>query len=251
MAGAVGFALAGSTLTTLGVFLALGFGFALPFLLVAYIPNLLTRLPKPGPWMETFKQFLAFPMFAAAIWLAWVLTLQSGADGLLRLLSSGLLLTLGLWCLKRIRAEFKVFGIISILGAILFLTTSLLSLQGSPPSSSSITELKSNAWSAEAVASARAEGRPVFVDFTAAWCVTCKVNEITVLKTDRVAELFERTNTEFLVADWTRKDDIIAAELARFGRAGVPLYLIYNPGEETAEILPQILTYDILKTALE
>jgi len=79
------------------------------------------------------------------------------------------------------------------------------------------------------VASARAEGRPVFVDFTAAWCVTCKVNEITVLKTDRVAELFERTNTEFLVADWTRKDDIIAAELARFGRAGVPLYLIYNP----------------------
>lgn len=251
MAGAVGFALAGSTLTILGVFLALGFGFALPFLLVAYIPNLLTRLPKPGPWMETFKQFLAFPMFAAAIWLAWVLTLQSGADGVLRLLTSGLLLTLGLWCLKRTRAEFKVFGIISILGAVLFLTTSLLRLQGSPQSSSSITELKSNAWSAEAVASARAEGRPVFVDFTAAWCVTCKVNEITVLKTDRVAELFERTNTEFLVADWTRKDDVIAAELARFGRAGVPLYLVYRPSEETAEILPQILSYDILKTALE
>jgi len=251
MAGAVGFALAGSTLTTVGVFLALGLGFALPFLLVAYIPGLLARLPKPGPWMETFKQFLAFPMFAAAIWLAWVLTLQSGADAILRLLGAGLLLTLGLWSLKQKRSGFKVFGVISIMGAILFLITSLLGLQSSASSSNATADLKTNAWSAEAVAIARAEGRPVFVDFTAAWCVTCKVNEITVLKTKRTAELFERTDTEFLVADWTRKDDVIAAELARFGRAGVPLYLVYRPGEETAEVLPQILTYDILKTALE
>jgi thiol:disulfide interchange protein DsbD len=101
------------------------------------------------------------------------------------------------------------------------------------------------------VASARAEGRPVFVDFTAAWCVTCKVNESLVLKTRKTEKLFARTNTEFLIADWTNKDDVIAAELKRFGRAGVPLYLAYKPGAKEPEVLPQVLTHDILKNALE
>ena len=251
MAGAVGFALAGSTLTTIGVFLALGFGFALPFLLVAYIPGLLARFPKPGPWMETFKQFLAFPMFAAAIWLTWVLTLQSGAEGLLRLLMAGLFLTFGIWCLNKHRALGKILGGFVIFGSIWFLVLSLSYVGTKSLVADSQAELQSAAWSTEAVATARAEGRPVFVDFTAAWCVTCKVNEITVLKTSKTAALFERTDTEFLIADWTRKDDVIAAELAKFGRAGVPLYLVYKPGAETAEVLPQILTYEILRTALE
>jgi len=98
---------------------------------------------------------------------------------------------------------------------------------------------------------ARSEGRPVFVDFTAAWCITCKVNKFTVLKSKKTAKLFERTDTEFLVADWTNKDDVIAAELKRHGRAGVPLYLVYKPGSAEPEILPQMLSYDILKEALE
>ena len=112
-------------------------------------------------------------------------------------------------------------------------------------------DLKPNSWSAEAVLTARSEGRPVFVDFTAAWCITCKVNEGIALKTKKTALLFERTDTEFLVADWTNKDDVIAAELKRFGRAGVPLYLVYKPGATEPEILPQVLSYDILKEALE
>ncbi len=243
MAGAVGFAMAGSAATTLGVFLALGLGFALPFLLVAYIPGLLARMPKPGPWMETFRQFLAFPMFAAAIWLAWVLSLQAGANGIFKLLLAGLFLAFGIWSLKRSGLVGRLFGTIAILAAVI-LPLTLSASDGEQV-------LRSNAWSAQAVSTARSEGRPVFVDFTAAWCVSCKVNEIRVLNTKKTARLFERTDTEFLIADWTNKDDVIAAELKRFGRAGVPLYLVYKPGASEPEILPQILTHDILKEALE
>ena len=243
MAGAVGFALTGSAGVTLAVFLALGLGFALPFLLIAYIPGLLSRLPKPGTWMETFKQFLAFPMFAAAIWLAWVLSLQAGATGILKLLLAGLALAFGIWALGKSGLLSKVFGVIALLVAIWL----PLSLIGSDRAAS----LKSNVWSAQAVAAARAEDRPIFVDFTAAWCVTCKVNESLVLNTKKTAQLFKRTDTAFLIADWTNKDDVIAAELKRFGRAGVPLYLVYKPGASEAVILPQVLTYDILKDALE
>ena len=243
MAGAVGLALTGSAGVTLAVFLALGLGFALPFLLIAYIPGLLSRLPKPGAWMETFKQFLAFPMFAAAIWLAWVLSLQAGSTGILKLLLAGLGLAFGIWALGKSGVLSKALGVIALLVAIWL----PLSLTGSDKTAS----LKSNAWSAQAVAKARAQDRPVFVDFTAAWCVTCKVNESLALNTKKTAQLFERTDTEFLVADWTNKDDVIAAELKRFGRAGVPLYLVYKPGASEAVILPQVLTHDILKDALE
>ena len=243
MAGAVGVALAGSAMMTLIIFLALGLGFALPFLLVAYIPGLLARLPKPGAWMEAFRQFLAFPMFAAAIWLAWVLSLQAGPTGILKLLLAGLALGFGIWVLRKSGILSKALGMIALLIAIV-LPLSLSTAAGAET-------LESNAWSAQAVAAARAENRTIFVDFTAAWCVTCKVNEGLVLHTKKTAKLFERTDTVFLVADWTNKDDVIAAELKRFGRAGVPLYLAYKPGADEADILPQILTYEILKEALE
>ena len=243
MASAVGLALASSAAVTLAIFLALGAGFALPFLLVAYVPGLLTRLPKPGAWMEYFKQFLAFPMFAAAIWLAWVLSLQAGAAGTLKLLSAGLIISFGIWIINRGSNTWKIIGGITILIAFL--------LPFSLTPSNQTTNLSAKTWSAQAVAAARAEGRPVFVDFTAAWCVTCKVNEGLVLKKTKTAKLFERTDTEFLIADWTNKDDVIAAELKRYGRAGVPLYLAYKPGAAEAEVLPQVLTYEILKDALE
>ena len=240
MAVAIGYALAGSALVTLIVFMALGIGFALPFLLVAYVPGLLSRLPKPGAWMETFKQFLAFPMFAAAIYFAWVLTQQAGADGVLKLLSGALALMFSIWLLRKAGPAAKILGVVMLVIAI-----------GLPISASSDGEVKVNTWSAAAVATSRAENRPVFVDFTAAWCVTCKVNEMTVLNRKRTLQLFDQTDTKFLVADWTNKDDVIAAELQRFGRAGVPLYLVYRPGAEAAEVLPQVLTYEILKEALE
>ena len=137
----------------------------------------------------------------------------------------------------------KVFGGI-------FCVAAFITAQSIRPEDSE-AKLISTSWSAQTVAQIQSEGRPIFVDFTAAWCVTCKVNEGLVLNRSKTKALFERTNTAFLVADWTNKDDVIAAELKRFGRAGVPLYLIYKPGQSDPVILPQTLSYETLRDALE
>lgn len=244
MAGAIGYALAQPAFVTLAVFMALGLGFALPFLLIAYVPALVSRLPKPGPWMVRFREILAFPMFGAAIWLVWVLSLQAGDQGVLAVLSAMLLLALAIWLFKRTAKWVKLLGAISLLAAIA-LPVSLSTAQVD-------TELTTQSWSPERVAQMQAEGRPVFVDFTAAWCVTCKVNERLVLDTKEAHALFNDTNTAFLIADWTNKNDEIARELARHGRSGVPLYLVYSADEKmvTPEILPQILTYNVIEEAL-
>ena len=252
MAGAVGYALAQPALTTLIVFLALGFGFALPFLLLGYIPGLLAKLPKPGPWMETFRQVLAFPMFAAAIWLVWVLILQAGANGAGLLLIAMLLAGFAIWLRRRGSAILRGLALIMALGALVLpLTLSTGAVGGA--AGVTTASLKAEAWSPERVAELRAEGRPVFVDFTAAWCVTCKVNEQLVLKTERTRDLFERTNTAFLIADWTNKDAQIAAELERYGRAGVPLYLAYPKSHKDVIglVLPQNLSFGVLEDMLE
>jgi len=242
MAGAVGYALASPALVTLAVFMALAIGFALPFLLIAYVPGLLSKLPKPGPWMERFKEILAFPMFAAAIWLVWVLSLQAGEDGVLYVLAAMLAAGFAIWCLKRTGGLAKAFAAVAILAAIAL------------PISTHPTQVnlayETDAWSSARVSELQAEGRPIFVDFTAAWCVTCKVNEKVVLDQERTKQLFHDTNTAFLIADWTNKNDVIAQELAKYGRAGVPLYLVYNQNSVNPEILPQVLSYDVIKEAI-
>ena len=252
MAGAVGYALAQPALTTLIVFLALGFGFALPFLLLGYIPGLLAKLPKPGPWMETFRQVLAFPMFAAAIWLVWVLILQAGANGAGLLLIAMLLAGFAIWLRRRGSAILRGLALIMALGALVLPLTLSTGAVGGAAGVTTVS-LEAEAWSPERVAELRAEGRPVFVDFTAAWCVTCKVNEQLVLKTDRTQALFERTNTAFLIADWTNRDAQIAAELERYGRAGVPLYLAYPKSHKDVIglVLPQNLSFGVLEDMLE
>ena len=242
MAGAVGYALAAPAAVTIAVFMALAIGFALPFLLIAYIPGLMSKLPKPGPWMVTFKEILAFPMFAAAIWLVWVLSLQAGEDGALYVLAAMLAAAFSIWLFKRAGRVSKVFG------AAVMLSAFALSVSIYPKQVNLAHEAE--AWSAARVAELQAEGRPIFVDFTAAWCVTCKVNEKVVLDTERTQQLFADTNTAFLIADWTNKNDIIAAELAKYGRAGVPLYLVYHQNSVSPVILPQVLTYDVIKDAI-
>ncbi len=245
MAGAIGYALAAPAISTFAVFMALGIGFALPFLLIAYVPGLMQRLPKPGPWMVRFKEFLAFPMFGAAIWLVWVSSFQAGSHGVLVVLSSMLLLAFAIWLFKRKGNLSKFIGAIAVLCAVA-MPLSLKSIHQE-------IEVKGIDWSPEKVSELRAEGQAVFVDFTAAWCVTCKYNEQLVLDTDEVKQAFIETNTAFVVADWTNQNDEIARELERYGRAGVPLYLLYPPGHNdvSADILPQILKKDMLIKRLE
>ena len=247
MAGAVGYALAAPALVTLAVFMALAIGFALPFLLIAYVPALLNKLPKPGPWMVRFKEILAFPMFAAAIWLVWVLSLQAGEDGVLFVLSAMLAVGLAIWLFKSKGMIGRALGAAAVLAAIALPFT----ITAASTSDSVVAgKVNAEAWSPARVAELQAEGRPIFVDFTAAWCVTCKVNEKVVLSQARTQKLFKDTNTAFLIADWTNKDDVIAAELAKYGRAGVPLYLVYNNKSVSPAILPQVLSYDVIKAAI-
>ncbi|HYM18003.1 MAG TPA: protein-disulfide reductase DsbD domain-containing protein [Micropepsaceae bacterium] len=249
MAAGLGFALAASAPAALAVFLALGAGFSLPFVLLGFSPGALRRLPKPGTWMETLRQALAFPMYGAAAWLVWVLSQQAGSDGVLLTLGSGLVLAFGLWLYGRSQeaeGRRRVAGYaaaaLAIVGAV-----ALIPLAGLAPTQTQTTVAETGAlgyepYSAARLAALRAEGRPVFVNATAAWCITCLVNEKVALSGDAVARAFQEKKVAALKADWTNQDSEITALLASQGRSGVPLYLYFRPGSETPLVLPQILT---------
>ena len=247
MAGAIGFALAQPSFVTVLVFLGLAIGFALPFLVLAYAPALLKRLPKPGPWMVRFKEFLAFPMLLAVIWLVWVLTVQSGQDGLIKVLLAMVAIGFAVWVLKLRGMLAKALGGLALIFAIF----SPLTLTNAV-TPDSVNVAGAEVWSPERIAALQADGNNVFVDFTAAWCVTCKVNERLVLNTDKAKALFAETNTVKMIADWTNKNDEIAQELERHGRSGVPLYLLYKSDNKDVnpQILPQILSQSVLETYL-
>lgn len=246
MASAVGYALAQPIFFTLLVFAALAAGFAAPFVLLAYAPGLLTKLPKPGPWMVRLREVLAFPMFAAAIWLVWVIGNQAGVDGMALILLAMLAFALGIWVMQR-KGVWRWIGV-----AMIVLAIALPFAARTAPAAGSV-DLAVDAWSPERVAELRASGQAVFVDFTADWCVTCKVNERLVMKTDTVKQAFVDTNTAFLVADWTNKNDMIARELESYGRAGVPLYLYFPAGDNfvRGQVLPQVLTVDRVVNTLK
>jgi thiol:disulfide interchange protein/DsbC/DsbD-like thiol-disulfide interchange protein len=259
MAAALGAALVLPWPAALGVFLALGLGLALPYVAVSFSPGLLHRLPRPGPWMDRLKGLLAFPMYGTALWLAWVVAAQTGPEAHALVLLAGLMTALGLWLFGRSQeGEGRGrlgFGIAAALSLILVPAAVLAAarLPAPQPGEAVVrdTALPSAPWSAEAVSAAQAEGRPVLVNFTADWCVTCKINERVALSSGRVAQALEAANAVYLVGDWTRRDDVIAAELARHGRSGVPLYLLYPAGGGEPRILPQLLTEGAVARALE
>ena len=261
MAFALGAALVMAWPMALVVFLMLGLGLALPYVIVSLSPRLLGLLPRPGPWMDRLKGLLAFPMYGAALWLIWVFARQAGEDALGGLFVAALLLALGLWLVGINQARRAEGGtaILSAVGATLAVvaavavTAAATSLARSERDAASAPAgaLASEPWSEEAVRAAQAEGRPVLVNFTADWCVTCKINERTSLGSARVAEVISATNAVYLVGDWTRRDDAITRELERRRRSGVPLYLVYAPGSPEPRILPQLLTEGVVIDALE
>ncbi len=242
MAGAVGVALTQSATTTLLVFAALALGFALPLTALSFAPGLQRLIPKAGPWMERFRNLLAFPMFAAAIWLAWVLAEQTGPAGVLALLSLSAALAFALFFGRWGRVWLAV-GIAVLALTAVFAWRPLVGIEAR-------AAIATEPWSPARVEQVRAEGRGVFVNFTAAWCVTCKLNEM-MLQSPRVALAFADANAVYLVADWTNRDETIATALASHGRAGVPLYLYYPADGAEPLVLPQILTEAMILEAVE
>ena len=254
MAAALGFALTQNAGVALAVFVALGVGFALPFLLLGLWPRALAFLPRPGAWMLYLKQALAFPMYGAAAWLAWVLARQTGADGVAVLLAAFVAVALGAW-LYGVTAGAGRFGrTAGILGAIIVILAALYGVSRLQPvprgDQAASTPAQGEAYSAAKLEQYRAENRAVFVDATAAWCITCLVNEKAVLSSAAIKDVFRQHNVAYLVADWTNQDPEVTALLQAHGRSGVPMYLYYAPGAQEAVVLPQILTQGMVLAAL-
>lgn len=243
-AGALGLALAQPGYFIVAVSAAMGLGLALPYLILSFFPSLLRFLPKPGAWMVRFKQFLAFPMMGAAVWLVWVLSFQAGSAGVLFVLIAALSLGFIVWALK----SPGLFGKVAAVAGALALAASLTAVsQAAAPS----IEQRAEAWSPARVAELRAEGTPIFVEFTAAWCVSCQVNKQVTLNSGAVREAFDRTGVVELVADWTNHDDTIAREIRSHGAAGVPLYVVYPANGGEPVVLPPVITSDMIVEALE
>jgi thiol:disulfide interchange protein DsbD len=262
MGAALGAAVALPTAQALTVFACLGLGMALPYLAASAWPQVAQLLPRPGVWMAHFKTLMAFPMFATVVWLVWVLGQQTGIDGAAALLLLLLALAFLVWALGSQSlgtVARRGLGTVAalVMAAALFWAAPALRQeaaaaadgQGTPSATAGAHAWQ--AWSAERVAQAQAEGRPVFVDFTAAWCVTCQVNKRAVLSSSEVLAAFEARRVLLLRSDWTRRDAAISAELARLGRSGVPVYAVYAPGVAAPKLLSEILSTGEVREAIE
>jgi len=227
---ALGAALSQPAPAALLIFAAMAVGFALPLAALHFAPAFQRLIPKPGPWMERVRNVLAFPMFAAAVWLAWILTQQTGAGGVMALLSIAAALAFALYVGRWGRAWLAA-GLIVLAATTALTWRPLAGLEAE-------RVLAREDWSPMRVAELQAEGRGVFVNFTAAWCVTCKFNEALVFERPRVAQTFAETGTAYLVADWTNRNQEIAAVLDEHRWPGVPLYLYYAPGAERPAVIP-------------
>ncbi|MEX0619092.1 MAG: protein-disulfide reductase DsbD domain-containing protein [Pseudohongiellaceae bacterium] len=265
MGPALGFALTQPWIVAMLVFIALGLGMALPILLLSFMPLLSHYLPKPGSWMVTFRQFLAFPLYATAAWLLWVLGIQVGVNGMALVAGSLVLLALACWLYQKRhtasrgwRTANAAIAVISLVTALYVLQTPLMQPQemsvtgaveedGSGESGRNV-----EAFSAVRLQQLRDEGRPVFVNMTAAWCITCLANEQTTLGSQRVQNAMREQGITYLKGDWTNEDPEITAILNRYDRPSVPLYLLY-PADRGSEplILPQILTPSIMVEAFQ
>ena len=257
MGASLGFALGLPAGEALLIFAAIGVGMALPFVAASFIPAVARALPRPGAWMDTFKKFMAFPMFATVVWLVWVLGQQSGIDGAGALLMLLVALTMVLWAFS-LQGKSKLwFAIISV-AILAYLTPAIginviknadVEVSATQTTKTTPTGERWQAWEPGRVDQLLAEGKPVFVDFTAAWCVTCQYNKKTTLSKPEVLADFDAKKVQLLRADWTRRDPAISAALAQLGRSGVPVYVVYAPGKPPV-VLSEIISVDDVKSVL-
>ncbi len=254
MGAALGYAIGLPALQALAVFGAIGVGMALPYLAASVVPAVARIMPRPGSWMLTFQQLMAFPMFATVIWLVWVLGQQSGIDGAGALLALLLLLALCVWAFTLKGRPQLILASISVLLLALALWSlgpNMVKLQDGPPAAQ-LTSSGGQAWQAWQVGRVEqltAQGQSVFVDFTAAWCVTCQYNKITTLSNASVLADFADKKVALLRADWTRRDPAVTEALSQLGRSGVPVYVIYKPGRAPV-VLSEILSVDEVRSEL-
>ena len=260
MAAAVGAALTQSPLVALSIFAALGLGLALPYLLLSFAPWMRRALPKPGAWMDTLKQIFAFPMYASAAFLLWVLAQQTSSFGLAAALAGAILIALAAWAYQKSKSSSnggRVTGLITAALAVLcavVLPVRFAGVAAASPGVSSDSSHGADSWQpydAAQVAKLSAEGRPLLVNFTASWCLTCLVNERNAFADSAVQQVIRDKGITLMKGDWTNRDPAITHALAAFGRAGVPLYLVYNskPGSTDPIVLPQILTPSMVQGA--
>lgn len=224
------------------VFLVLGFGFALPFLLLSFMPTLMRLLPKPGPWMDTLKQLFSFPMFLTSAWLLAVLGALTDYMTVISVFVTIIGIWFLIWVLRKIESPIlRVFVVIALFSGIVI--PALLDVEDIVPEQFAQAEkVETGDWSPEKVEELIEEGRGIFVDFTAVWCATCQLNKQTTLKRLGVRQAFAETGTVFLTADFTKKNPLIAEELKKYARPGVPMYLYYAPGSSIPTVLPEILS---------
>lgn len=253
MGASLGYALTQPALEALLVFLALGLGMAAPWMLLCVFPGWARRLPKPGPWMDVFRRIMAIPMALAVLWLAWVLARQAGGVALIAVVCG--LGALGVFCWLVGRRQWGRPHSPVLMAAMLAIAIGTTAAAGSGLLGRAAPESAQahgawQPWSEAAVSRALADGRPVFVDFTAAWCITCQANKLAALSRDEVSARMDALGYVRLEADWTNRDPQIARVLAEHGRSGVPLYLILTPGGGV-ETLPELLTPGVVIEALE
>jgi thiol:disulfide interchange protein/DsbC/DsbD-like thiol-disulfide interchange protein len=254
MGAALGYAMMQPAAVALLVFTALALGMAAPYLALSAMPRLLQRLPRPGRWMESFKQVLAFPLYLTVVWLVWVLGRQQGVDAAVRLLAGLVLLAAALWALARWSVpsgatHARVFARAAAL--LLLVAAAALAWPGARarlPTPDAAADWAP--YSAAALRVAQGTGQSVFVDFTAAWCVTCQVNKKLVLESEPVQRAFRDKGIKLMRADWTNRDVNITAALSQLGRSGVPVYALYAPASSAPRLLPEILTRDMVLRAL-
>jgi thiol:disulfide interchange protein DsbD len=257
MGAAIGFAMTQPWTSAVVVMLALGLGLALPYLAFTWMPGLARLLPRPGPWMERLKQAMAFPLFASAAWLVWVLAMQVGPPGVLALTMALVVVAFAIWLAQVSgdgRGGWRLIGrggavVLAIAAAALALIpeTMTRTASGTPVAADM---RRQEPFSPQRLADLRTAGTPVFVNMTAAWCITCKLNEQVALSSQRVLDTFARRGVVYLKGDWTNRDPDITRFLEGFGRNGVPLYVIYHGDGRAPVVLPQLLTEAIVLDAI-